>query len=412
MALVWRDQRLTYCELNQRANRLAHHLRALGVRPEKTVGVCLGRSPNLVVALLGILKAGGAYVPLDPDYPRERLEFMLADSRADLVIGDESFAKQSGSSGRARCVLLEAITPEYPAVNPHSQNDPADLAYVIYTSGSTGTPKGVAIEHRNTSSFLHWVRDTFSEAELTGVLAATSICFDLSIFEIFGSLSWGGRIVLVQSAVDSDVAKHWSDIKLINTVPSVMDAMLRTLPPPTTLLTINLAGEPLKSALVDALYDQWPTRRVNDLYGPTETTTYSTWTTRSRGGPTTIGRPIANTQVYILGPDMEPVPIGDVGELFIGGAGVARGYLHRPEWTAERFVPDPFNRDRHRRLYRTGDLGRWCADGTIEYLGRRDQQVKIRGFRIELGEIESVLEAHPDVEVCTAVAQRDGSSEK
>ena len=284
---------------------------------------------------------------------------------------------------------------------------------MIYTSGSTGIPKGVAIEHCNTVSFLHWVRDTFSDEELSGVLAGTSICFDLSVFEIFGPLSWGGRIILAQNSVDCDVGANWAQVTMINTVPSVMATLLAASTPPPSIVTVNLAGEPLKPALVDAIYRQWPVRRVNDLYGPTETTTYSTWTTRQPGVSATIGRPIANTQVYILDEDLNPLPVGEVGELYIGGAGVARGYLHRPELTAERFVANPFVTDYPTRMYSTGDLARWLADGNIEYLGRQDQQVKIRGFRIELGEVESVLETHPDVQACAvvAVAENDGGEQ-
>ena len=206
---------------------------------------------------------------------------------------------------------------------------------------------------------------------------------------------------------------HWAQVTMINTVPSVMETLLATSTPPPSMVTVNLAGEPLKPALVDAIYRQWPVRRVNDLYGPTETTTYSTWTTRQPGGPATIGRPIANTQIYILDEDLSPLPVGEVGELYIGGAGVARGYLHRPELTAERFVGNPFVADYQARMYSTGDLARWRADGNIEYLGRRDQQVKIRGFRIELGEVESVLETHPDVQACAVVAavENDGGEQ-
>ncbi|MHB8863281.1 MAG: amino acid adenylation domain-containing protein [Pirellulaceae bacterium] len=413
VAVVWQDRPLTYGELNRRANRLAHHLLRLGLVPESTVGVCLERSADLVVALLGVLKAGGAYVPLDPAYPAERLAFMLSDSRAAQVITQESVASQlSERWSCAQPVLLEALSPADLDSNPPSRSNAAHLAYVIYTSGSTGIPKGVAIEHRNAVSFLHWVRDTFSDEELSGVLGGTSICFDLSVFEIFGPLSWGGRVILAQNAVECDVGSHWAQVKMINTVPSVMGVLLGTVDPPPSAVTVNLAGEPLKPALVDAIHRKWPVRRVNDLYGPTETTTYSTWTTRQPNAPATVGRPIANTQIHILDEDLSPLPVGAIGELYISGAGVARGYLHRPELTAERFLPNPFVACSQARMYRTGDLARWRADGNIEYLGRRDQQVKIRGFRIEPGEVESVLETHPELQACAVVAAGNHMSEQ
>ncbi len=417
VAVRWREQVLTYKKLNERANQVAHCLRARGIAPDTTVGVCLERSPDLIVALLGVLKAGAAYVPLDPDYPAARLAFMLGDSGARLVVTQDRVARRmderldgslSAQSVQAERLLLESIDQDTPKQNLTPVNRPADLAYVIYTSGSTGTPKGVAIEHRNTAALLHWVRTAFTTEELAGVLAATSVCFDLSVFEIFGPLAWGGQVILAQNALDRDIGEHWDHVQLINTVPSVMAAMLKTLPVPTSPVTVNLAGEPLKPALVDAIHNQWPVRRVNDLYGPSETTTYSTWATRQLGGPATIGKPIANTQVYLLDEDLSLVPPGGVGEICIGGAGVARGYLHRPELTEQRFVYVQLDAGTNQRLYRTGDLGMRRDDGTLVYRGRRDHQVKVRGFRIELGEVETVLEQHPDVVACAVVVQGDG----
>ena len=413
IAIIWRDQPLSYRELNSRANRIAHHLRTLGVGPETTVGVCLERSPDLIAALLGILKAGGAYVALDPVYPPDRLAFMLSDSQAQFVVTQQSVAQCLGPLvPPSRRVLLETIPADDDALNPAVTNVSSNLAYVIYTSGSTGRPKGVAIEHRNCVSFLHWVRDSFSNEELAGVLATTSVCFDLSIFEIFGPLSWGGRVLLAENALQCDIGRQWEQVTLINTVPSVMEILLRTLPRPQEPVTVNLAGEPLKPTLVDTIYRQWPVRRVNDLYGPSETTTYSTWAIRQSGAPATIGKPIANTQIHVLDQQLQRAAAGEVGELFIGGAGVARGYLNRPALTAERFVMHPLAAGPTARLYRTGDLGRWRADGTLEFLGRRDQQVKIRGFRIELGEIESALETHPDITSCAVVAREIPGQEK
>ncbi len=404
VAVVWQDQSITYAQLNARANQLAWQLRQRGVTPDVTVGVCLERSPELVAAMLGILKSGGAYVPLDPRYPSDRMEYMLADSQAQLVVSHGPVMQLGLLPWSSRAVLMESIGTAEDAPDVPASLDPAMLAYVIYTSGSTGRPKGVAIEHRQCVSFLHWVRETFDDQELAGILATTSICFDLSVFELLGTLSWGGTVLLAADAVHSDLDLLWDRVRLINTVPSVMEAMLRARSRPPELHTVNLAGEPLSSALVDEIYARWRPRRVNDLYGPSETTTYSTWITRQPGGLATIGRPIANTQVLLLDDQLQPVPLGAEGEICIGGAGVARGYLRRPDLTAERFVQHPLAGEPTGRLYRTGDLARWRSDGQLEFLGRRDEQVKLRGFRIELGEIEAALAAHPEVLSAAVVA--------
>lgn len=402
VAIAWREQVVTYEELNRRANCMAYHLLDRGIRPETTVAVCLHRSPDLIAAILGVLKAGGAYVPLDPHYPAARLAFMLDDSRADWIVVDGQVAGGSHKFTR-QTLRIDSIRDQGRAGDPPHVAGPHNLAYVIYTSGSTGTPKGVAIEHRNAAAFLHWVREAFSPSELSGVLASSSICFDLSLFEIFGPLAWGGQIILAENAVHDEIGPAWDQIRLINTVPSVMQNLLQYRSAPRELTTVNLAGELLKPSLVDAVYRQWHVQRVNDLYGPSETTTYSTWITRRPGGPATIGRPIANTQIHVLDADLRPVPIGVAGEIHIGGAGVARGYLHQPTLTAEKFIRHPLSTQPRTRLYRTGDQGRWNADGTLTYLGRNDHQVKIRGHRIELGEVESTLEYHPDVTAAVVI---------
>ncbi len=286
------------------------------------------------------------------------------------------------------------------------------LAYVIYTSGSTGKPKGVMIEHRSAVAFLTWAHEIFSKDDLAGVLASTSICFDLSVFELFAPLTSGGRVILIENALALGRLDLAVEPTLINTVPSVMAELLRLRKFPPSIRTVNLAGEPLKASLVEAIYQHTSAWQVYDLYGPSETTTYSTYARRTVGGIQTIGRPIANTQVYILDSYLNAVPVGVSGELYIGGAGLARGYLNRPELTAEKFIPHPFSDKAGARLYRTGDLARYLPDGNIEYLGRMDNQVKIRGYRIELGEIEAVLGQHPSIRESVIVAREDSPGDR
>ncbi|MFY7907842.1 MAG: non-ribosomal peptide synthetase, partial [Burkholderiaceae bacterium] len=281
------------------------------------------------------------------------------------------------------------------------------LSHVIYTSGSTGQPKGVAIEHRNTVNFCHWAGEAFTAAQRDGVLFSTSICFDLSVFELFATLAWGGRVVLVENALALANLPADANVRLVNSVPSVLATVLKRTELPASVQTVNLAGEPLKDDLVRRLYSTPSVKDVFDLYGPSETTTYSTYTRRVAGGRPTIGQPLANTVVYVLDARQQLLPQGLAGELFIGGAGVARGYLGRADLTADRFLNDPFSAQPGARMYRTGDLVRWLPDGTLEYLGRIDHQVKIRGFRIELGEIESVLSAHATVREAAVMARED-----
>ena len=393
VALICGDEQLSYAELNRRANQLAHYLRRQGVGPEVVVGLCLERTKELVVGLLGILKAGAAYVPLDPAYPQQRLAYMLADSQAQLVLTQERLREELPLE---RTLALdeewEAIAAESEA-NPQYEIEAEQLAYVLYTSGSTGQPKGVMLTHGNAVSLVQWAKNQFSAAELKLVLAGTSICFDLSVFELWAPLSSGGAVVLVENALALPHVNE--EVTLVNTVPSVMAELLRgEYQLPESVLTVNLAGEALSTALVATVYEAGRVQQVNDLYGPTEATTYSTWGRREVSGRATIGHPISNTEVYILDSWQQPVATGVRGEIYIGGAGLGRGYWQRAELTAERFVPHPYSARGGERLYRTGDEGRYLEDGRIEYLGRRDHQVKLRGFRIELGEIEAALESH------------------
>ena len=413
-ALVHEDASLTYAQLNERANRLAHHLVRRGVKPEVRVGICLERGLEMVVSILAVLKAGGTYVGLDPAYPADRLAFMLADSDVAVLLTQDELRGVLPERDGVQVIRLDAARDAIsiePAENPVSGASPRNLAYLIYTSGSTGVPKGVAIEHRNAAALLGWAWSVYSAEELDGVLASTSIAFDLSIYELFVPLSRGGRVVIVDNALALPASAARDEVRLINTVPSAIAALLKSGGIPAGVRTVNLAGEPLKQEVVDALYALGTLEHVYDLYGPSEDTTYSTWTLRRPGGRANIGRAIHNSQAYVLDGALRPVPIGVPGELYLGGAGVARGYLGRPSLTAGRFVPDPFGAEAGARMYRTGDKVRWLPDGALEYMGRLDEQVKIRGFRIELGEIEAALRRAGAAD-CVVVAREDGGEKR
>ncbi|HMG54696.1 MAG TPA: amino acid adenylation domain-containing protein, partial [Kofleriaceae bacterium] len=408
-AVVFDGRDLTYRQLDARANQLAHHLRSLGVGPEVLVGLCVDRGEEMVVALLGILKAGGAYVPLDPAYPAERIAFMLEDTRAQVVVTTTELAPVL--NGRAAVqVRVDAdagAIAAWPSSSPPCDARPDHLAYVIYTSGSTGRPKGVMIEHHSPVALVAWANRVFTDEEVRGVLFSTSICFDLSVFEMFVPWSRGGAVVVVQDVFGLTSPSVARRVTLVNTVPSAMAELLRLDAVPPSVRTVNLAGEPLRETLTRQIHARGTIARVVNLYGPSETTTYSTFGEARDGRTPPIGRPISNTRVYVLDRDAQPVPIGVPGELVIAGAGVARGYLSRPELTAENFLPDPFGRVAGQRMYRTGDIVRWRGDGNLEFLGRPDHQVKVRGYRIELGEIEAALSEHRCVRTSTVVALDD-----
>ncbi|MCG8296358.1 non-ribosomal peptide synthetase [Pseudomonas entomophila] len=411
LALVHGERRYSHAELDRWANRLAQRLVATGVGPEVRVGVALPRTPQLVVALLAVFKAGGAYVPLDPDYPAERVAYMLEDSAARLVLSDGEVAERLGLQACCQVLLVdgdEQALEAWPAEPPVNCASAQNLAYVIYTSGSTGRPKGVAIAHRNVLALLHWSRQVYRDEDIQGVLASTSICFDLSVWELFVTLAAGGYIVLARNALELPELPARDLVRLVNTVPSAIAALLRGGQLPVSVRIVNLAGEPLKQRLVDELYALPGLEHVYDLYGPSEDTTYSTWTRRQAGGRASIGRPLPHTAAYLLDGQMQPRPQGCGAELYLAGAGITRGYLGRPALTAERFVPNPFAGDGG-RLYRTGDLVRYREGGELEYIGRIDHQVKVRGFRIELGEIEARLQAQASVHE-VAVLAPDGPS--
>ncbi len=390
IALRWNGTAWTYAQLMAKVDRAALLLQQKGVGTETLVGVCMSRTPDMVAALLGVLKAGGAYVALDPAYPAARTEYVIADSGAAIVLKDGDLDQD---------VTLEKFTP--PAVGP------SNLAYVLYTSGSTGQPKGVAIEHRSPAALIAWAQSVWSPADLSGVLAGTSICFDLSVFEIFLPLSVGGTVVLSDNVLELPNLADRAHVTLINTVPSAIDALLIQRALPSSVRIVNLAGEPLTTELADRIYDVPTVEKVYDLYGPSEDTTYSTFILRRRGDAPSIGRPIANTRLYILDKALQPVPVGVPGEIFLAGQGLARGYLGRPDLTSERFIPSPFTGVD--RLYRTGDRARFRDDGNVEFLGRFDHQVKLRGFRIELGEIESVARTFPDVGQCVVTVEESNA---
>jgi amino acid adenylation domain-containing protein len=415
-ALVVGGERLTYGELAARVEALAGRLQGLGVGPEERVAVCVGRSAALVVALLAVLEAGGAYVPIDPAYPRERRLLMLADARPAVLLTEEPLLAEVAAAG-VPALLVDREAPAQspaptgaPAVAAASAALPDNLAYFIYTSGSTGRPKGVAVTHRSAAALVLWALASYASEELAGVLFATSICFDLSVFELFVPLASGGTVILAENALELPALPARSEVTLVNTVPSAIAELVRAGSLPVSVRTVNLAGEALRQGLVDRLYLESGVRRVWNLYGPSEDTTYSTAALTAAGADrVAIGRPLPGSRAYVLDSRGRPAPAGVPGELFLGGIGLARGYFDRPELTAERFVPEPGRTGA--RLYRTGDLVRFLPDGALEFLGRIDHQVKVRGFRIELGEIESALAAHPGVREVVVLAREDRQGE-
>jgi len=394
IALICGDQQLTFATLHDKAARLARRLAALGVKPGLVVGIALPRTPALIIAVLAVHKAGGTYLALDPSYPAERIRFMVADAGASVILTETALAPLFADSG-ARLLFdtdpVEVATAEPVPARPH------DLAYVLYTSGSTGRPKAVGIEHRNLINLLSWGRSVLPNAELGGVLFSTSLNFDLSAFEMFLPLAFGGCIVLVENLLALKTAPMRERVRFVNTGPSLLDTLLRVDGLPHGVTTVIVAGEKLSRHLANSLFDEMPGFRLINCYGPTETTVYSSCSVidpSDRAEPT-IGRPIWNTTLHVLARGLAPLPPGTEGELFIGGAGVTRGYLGRPELTAERFLPNPYGPG---RLYRTGDRVRWREDGELEFLGRTDDQIKIRGIRVEPGEVEATLLTVPEID--------------
>jgi len=407
-ALRWRGESLAYGELDARANRLAHHLVSLGAGPERTVGVFLPRTPELIVALLAVLKAGAAYVPLDPAYPAGRVEYRLGHTSVPLLVTTAALAGRVPHYAGApvRIDADAAAIAARPSGAPETGVRPGNLAYVIHTSGSTGRPKGVQIEHRNTAAVLRWLHHHVSDDERQAVLASTSVCFDVSVAEIFGTLCWGGTLVLVENALS--LAQLGEPVTTVAMVPSAAAELLRMGAIPPCVRTLALGGEPLRNELAQRLYALGHVDRVLNLYGPTEDTTYSTCkdVEHGRAAAMSVGRAVSGTVARVLDEALRPVPPGEVGEVWMAGEGVTRGYLADPRMTAERYRPDPLGAP-GARMYRTGDLGRVLGDGDLECLGRMDHQVKVRGFRVEPGEIETVLMAHPAVREAAVTAWED-----
>ncbi|MDO9107146.1 MAG: amino acid adenylation domain-containing protein [Methylovulum sp.] len=415
-ALACGGQTLSYAELNAKANQLAHFLRGKGVMADSQVGLCAGRSVEMVIGLLGILKAGGAYVPMDPDYPDERLRYMMDDTQAKVLLTQTALLKQLPCS--AETVSLD--NPELSLHSPHnplSHNDPQNLAYIIYTSGSTGQPKGVMVTHRN-AVHSTLARFTAYPTTVQAYLLLSSFAFDSSVAGIFWTLSQGGCLCLPSQDAAKDPSLLGAliserQVSHLLALPSFYALLLKQIPTQLqTLKTAIVAGEACATDVVKQHYAVLPDAALYNEYGPTEATVWSSVYRANHEDtqrPLSIGRPIDNVLIYLLDSQYSPVPIGAQGELFIGGAGLTRGYLHHPELTAEKFIPDPFNGS-GKRLYKTGDLARLRPDGNIEFLGRVDQQVKLRGFRIELGEIETQLLAHPGVAETAVLVREDQPS--
>jgi amino acid adenylation domain-containing protein/non-ribosomal peptide synthase protein (TIGR01720 family) len=433
IAVSCEENRLTYRELNRRANRLAGRLRALGVGPDVLVGLCVERSIEMVVGILAILKAGGAYVPLDPGYPRERLAFMLEDSAVRVLLTHEKLrADLPACSAAVLHFDIESkdfLTSDADDANLHSGVGPDNLAYVIYTSGSTGKPKGVLISHRNVVRLFHATDPWFHFDHHDVWTLFHSYAFDFSVWEIWGALSYGGRLVVVP---------HWmtrwpeafarllatEQVTVLNQTPSAFrqlmpDLIATTRPAELALRLVIFGGEALELQSLRPWFDHYGDRRPQlvNMYGITETTVHVTYRPLTcadlgAGVGSVIGKPIPDLRIFVLNEERQLVPIGVSGEMYVGGAGVARGYLGRPQLTDERFIADPFSHQADAKLYRTGDLARWHANGDLEYLGRVDHQVKIRGFRIELGEIEAVLSRHPAVRNSAVMAREDIPGDK
>jgi amino acid adenylation domain-containing protein len=425
-AVVFEDQRMTYAELNARANQLARFLRNQGVVPDALIAICMERSIDMIVGLLGILKAGGGYVQLDPSYPSERIACMLLDAKPIVVLTYEHLLDLLPPT-QALIVALDrdrSLIESQEKINLDSGIlglTSRHLAYVIYTSGSTGQPKGVLVEHEGVLNLVRAAQSIYLLNKNDRVLQFSSINFDISVEECFGALCTGSCLVLRTDAWISDTATFWRHCE--NAKISVVDiptAFWHQVVSdehviPSCVRQIIIGGEKVNPELVRRWLARGnPSPRLTNTYGPTETTVIATFNPieGTETHPNSIGRPISNTQVYILDTSLQPVPIGMTGELYIGGVGVARGYLNNSELTTERFVASPFSTDPTIRLYKTGDIGRWLPDGNIEYLGRNDTQVKVRGFRVEMGEIESALLQHPAVHEAVVIAREDTTGKR
>ncbi|MEH2127083.1 non-ribosomal peptide synthase/polyketide synthase [Nostoc sp.] len=432
VAVAFENQQLTYHELNCRANQLAHYLQSLGVKPDTLVGICVERSLEMLVGILGILKAGGVYVPLDPEYPQERLNFMLENAQVSLLLTQEKLV-ESLVQHQVRLVSLDSNWQSISLANQDNLNStvsPENLCYVIYTSGSTGTPKGVAVTHQAVNRLVfntNYVQLSPSDR----VAQAANIAFDAATFEIWGALLHGAKLVIINKSVlltpkEFAANMRFHEVSVLFLTTALFNQLANFVPQAfSSLRYLLFGGEAVDPRWVQEVLEKGAPQQLLHVYGPTENTTFSSWYL-VKDLPTTattipIGRPISNTQIYIFDQNLQPVPVGVPGELYIGGVGLAQGYFNARELTQEKFIPNPFGGRRGageqrskggERLYKTGDLARYLPDGNIEYLVRIDNQVKIRGFRIELGEIEVVLSQHEDVQVCCVIAREDNPGDK
>lgn len=416
VALISGQQIFSYQELNSQANQLAHYLRSQGVGNHSLVGVCLGRTQELIISLLAILKTGAAYVPLDPAYPDQRIAYILSDARVSILLTKKNLAPKL--TDKLAVIYLDR---EQKMINTYSTDNlaiaiqPEDLAYVIYTSGSTGNPKGVAIEHSSLTNFLYSMQQRPGITDSDTLLAVTTISFDIAALEIYLPLIVGAKLVLAsrRATIDANqlsrqISKH--QVTIMQATPITWKMLLANNWQGAKNLKVLCGGEAMFPSLAEELAPL--SQEIWNLYGPTETTIWSAVYQYNCDLPTDcrtvpIGKAIANTQLYILDDQLQLVPPGTPGELYIGGAGLARGYLNRPDLTGERFIPNPFSPQQSKTnlLYKTGDLAKCLPDGNLECLGRLDNQVKIRGFRIELGEIEAVLNQHWAVQTAVVIAQ-------
>jgi amino acid adenylation domain-containing protein/thioester reductase-like protein len=427
VAVIFGERQLTYQELNQKANQLAHYLTKLGVKPEVLVGVCIERSLEMIIALLGILKAGGAYVPLDPTYPVERLQYMLEDTQTQILLTQSHLDNPSKQRITAFCLDTQwELIANQACINPPSKVNPDNLAYVIYTSGSTGNPKGVSMPHHPLLNLLEWQSQQIPVKPGSRTLQYTPISFDVSFQEIFSTLAAGGTLVLILEDLrrnpssllkllkESEIERLFLPFVALRQLAEVSQLEGTV---PSSLKEVITAGEQLRiTPAIVHWFTQMPQCTLHNHYGPSETHVVTAFTLI--GSPQewsvlpSIGRPITNTQIYLLDAQLKPVPEGVSGELYLGGDCLARGYLNRPDLTAERFIVNPFHHQPGERLYKTGDLARYLPDGNLEYLGRIDQQVKIRGYRVEPGELEAILEKHPQVKQAVVIARNGMPNDK
>lgn len=420
-ALIYSETAISYAALNQKANQLARYLRnkfeTTSEPRDVVIGVFMERSIEMVIGILAILKSGAAYVPLDPKYPVERNRYIINDSATCAVLVDRNTC-ESIPEKNIEIVNIDAGQEKWSELPSGNLEDFAcadegkKIAYYIYTSGSTGRPKGVTIEHRNTCSMLLWSKGFYKNEWMDGVLASTSICFDVSVWEIFAPLIVGGKVIIAKSIMALPLLKRKEEVRFVSTVPTAINALLAANLISPNIRILNIAGEALHADLVDKLYALGHIEKIFDLYGPSEYTTFTTVAHRKAGAPATIGRPLSNTRVYILDDNQNPVPIGIPGELYVSGDGLSRGYLNSPDANRHRYLPNRFSKyPRYQRMYRTGDIVRFGGGGKLIFSRRVDNQIKFRGYRIELDEIDRAIKLQAGVGQCVTVLVNTGKGD-